>query len=308
MNMNPTSIIRFTKAHSNGNDFVIIDNRKKQWEFSSAMIARMAHRRYGIGFDQFMLVETGKGKDLVLKIFNQDGTPAMACGNGTLCTASLMMTKLNQDEISFDGPSGPLYARKMLAKDKEQSEDDGLLSNDIALSMGKVSFAWQDIPLAYECDVDALPLYIEAHKAPFASGNCSDGIAVNIGNPHCVFFCDDAEQANPEEEGFYFENHQLFPEKCNVEFVSVDRRDNSLRMRVWERGAGITLACGSGACASFAAAKKSGRISSNQATIHVDGGRLTVAWDGNLANDIYMIATANIIYQGSFPLSAIETQ
>ena len=290
------SIIRFTKAHSNGNDFVIIDNREGKFTITPLLIGQMAHRRFGIGFDQMMVVEKPKTEHLVLKIFNQDGTPAMACGNGTICTASLMMTKLNQNEIVFDGPAGLLHAAR-----RAPDNDENLLNCEISLAMGKVSFDWDEIPLAYECDSAKLPLHLEGNKTPFASTQCSDGIAVNIGNPHCVFFCDDAEKSDPENEGSYIEKHQLFTEQCNVEFVSING-DGSMRMRVWERGAGITLACGSGACASFAAAKQSGRITENYAKLHVDGGDMMISWNGNLENDIYITSKAQIVFQGSFPL------
>ncbi len=290
------NIIRFTKAHSNGNDFVIIDNREKKQKFTPLLISQMAQRRYGIGFDQMMVVEAPKKDYLGLSIYNQDGTKAMACGNGTLCTASLMMTKLNKNEIVFDGPSGLLHAAR-----RAPIEEEDFLNGDVSLAMGKVSFDWDKIPLAYECDSKKLPLHIEANKAPFTASHCLDAIAVNIGNPHCVFFCDNAEESDPESEGIYFENHQLFTDKCNVEFVSINQ-DGSLRMRVWERGTGITLACGSGACASFAAAKNSGRITANSAEVNVDGGKMMISWDGDLEHDIYITARAQIIFQGSFPI------
>ena len=301
----PDNIVRFTKAHSNGNDFVIIDNRptqtqKAKHKFTQTYIQQMAHRHKGIGFDQMMVVEAPKTDYPVLKIYNQDGTPAMACGNGTLCAASLMMTKLNQNEIVFDGPAGLLHAAR-----RPPAAEQDLLKCEVSLAMGKVSFDWDKIPLAYECDSAKLPIHIEANKAPFAASHCDDAIAVNIGNPHCVFFCDDAEQSSPENEGSYFENHPLFPDRCNVEFVSINQ-GGSMRMRVWERSAGVTLACGSGACASFAAAKQSGRITANSAVVHLDGGKATISWDGNIEHDIYITATAHIVYQGSFPLIASD--
>ncbi len=287
--------LSFTKMHSNGNDFMVVDNRSRKWRVDPGEMATqikiMGDRKRGVGFDQLMLIEPGEDSTHpILQIFNTDGNKAEACGNGTRAAGQYIMDKLSCDEICFHGPIRHLEVWRKPN-----------ISNHVWVAMGKVSFLWQDIPLKAEANSLALDLKLDA-RTPFAT-LCDAPIAVNIGNPHCVFFCADAEQADPENEGKFLENHPFFPQKSNIEFVSV-RPDGSLRMRVWERDVGVTQACGSGACAAFAAAKKIGKITTDQAEIHLDGGSVSVAWQREnapiiLSGDVHYVYHGDWLFRGA---------
>lgn len=286
----------FIKAHGLGNDFVIVDTRQNRRVIDAASAARIADRRRGVGFDQLIVIARPNGAagassapaassagdnlaDARLIILNADGSEAEACGNGTRCAAWLLMQELGRDHLLLETAAGLLDAELL---------PDGRVSVD----MGQVRLDWRDIPLSRAVDTLHLDL---------AVGPLADPVAVNVGNPHCVFFVPDAESVDVEALGPQVERDPLFPDRTNVEFVSVIS-PTRLRMRVWERGVGVTLACGSGACATLVAAARR-KLTGNRATVVVDGGELEIEWlkDGH----VRMTGPVAISYRGTLDPSLL---
>jgi diaminopimelate epimerase len=249
-------MIPFTKMHGLGNDFVVIDRRKGAVALSAERMRAAGDRHRGVGFDQLVFIDPPNNgtADVAFRFHNQDGSEAGACGNGTRCVAAAVMAETGRDTLAIETAAGLLRAEKRAG---------GLY----AVDMGAARTGWQDIPLARDCDTLALPLTV---------GPLSGPAAVGMGNPHCVFFVPDAEAVELEKYGPEVEHHPLFPERTNVEVASVIGKDK-IRLRVWERGVGITLACGSGACATGVAAARRG-LTGRSVEIAVDGGALSVDW------------------------------
>jgi len=246
----------FTKMHGLGNDFVIVDARADAFDLGPARARAVADRRRGVGCDQILVVEPARngGADAFMRIVNADGGEAEACGNGTRCVAHLMMAETGRAEAAIETRAGVLRA---------WSADGG----GVAVDMGPVATGWRDIPLAEETDTLHLPL---------SAGPLADGVAVNVGNPHAVFFVADAEAVDLAGIGPGLETHALFPERANIEAAEIGA-DGTIRLRVWERGAGITQACGSGACAALVAASRRGLVG-RSAVVRLDGGDLAIEW------------------------------
>ncbi|MDJ0686147.1 MAG: diaminopimelate epimerase [Alphaproteobacteria bacterium] len=249
-------MIPFVKMHGLGNDFVVIDERVGGFRLSQDERRRIADRRLGVGCDQLLILDepSNGAADLFMRIYNPDGGEAGACGNGTRCVAALLLDELATDAAAIETTAGVLPVARA---------DDGWFSADL----GAPRLDWAEIPLAREMDTLRLDLEIDGYAGPSA---------VNMGNPHCVFFVEDADAVPLESVGPKVEHDPLFPDRTNVEFVSV-RPDGGLRMRVWERAAGITQACGSGACAALVAAHRRG-LAGRKADIHLDGGVLSIKW------------------------------
>ncbi len=242
--------LAFMKMHGLGNDFVIIDSRGRTPVTTPALARAMGDRHRGVGFDQLAEIRDGEDSDISLDFWNADGTRAGACGNATRCVASHVMDETGASRLTIRTARGLLEARRT---------EGGMVS----VNMGPPQRAWRDIPLARE--VDTLHLPIEG-----------DPVAVGMGNPHCVFFVEDAEAVDVAGRGAEIEHHPLFPEATNVEFAEV-RAPDEIRMRVWERGTGITLACGSGACATAVAAHLRG-LTGRRVRMQLDGGWLELDW------------------------------
>jgi diaminopimelate epimerase len=243
--------LRFMKMHGLGNDFVVIDSRGREAVTTPALARYLGDRHRGVGFDQLAELrdaQDGAG-DVHLDFWNNDGSRAGACGNATRCAADYLMRESGRDSLTLTTRRGQLQARRA--------------GDLVSVNMGPPQRDWREIPLAREVDVDALPL---------------DGtpVAVGMGNPHCVFFVDDAEAVDVAGLGARFETDPLFPEATNVEFAQIRNREE-IRMRVWERGTGITLACGSGACATVVAAAVRG-LTERRVRMEVDGGWLELDW------------------------------
>ncbi|WP_316014487.1 diaminopimelate epimerase [Roseobacter sp. HKCCA0434] len=239
----------FRKMHGAGNDFVVIDGRDGR-VLSPETVRAMGDRHRGVGFDQLALIEPDDAAAARVRFFNTDGSEAGACGNATRCVADLLMAESGANALELRTERGLLACERA---------EGGL----IRVNMGQPVLDWQEIPLAQEVDLDALPL----DGAPSAVG---------MGNPHCVFFVEDADAVDLPVRGRAVELDPLFPERTNVEFVQVLDRE-TLRQRTWERGSGETLACGSGACAVAVAAARRG-LADRQVTIRLDGGDLTLDW------------------------------
>jgi len=246
----PSRGLPFMKMHGAGNDFVVIDSRGRGPVTSAALAAALGDRHRGVGFDQLAEIRDAEGADYTLDFWNSDGSRAGACGNASRCVAAHMMTVLGRDAVTFTTERGTLSAIR---------RPDGVVS----VNMGAPVLDWQGVPLAEAADLLHLPI-------------AGDPAAVGMGNPHCVFFVDDAEAVNLTTDGPAIEHHPLFPKATNVEFASLTGPDR-LRMRVWERGTGITLACGSGACATAVAAHRRG-LTGRRVTLDLDGGTLEIDW------------------------------
>ena len=246
----PSAGLHFMKMHGLGNDFVVIDARQGDDPVTPALARALGDRNRGVGFDQLAVIRNDAGVDFGLEFWNADGTRAGACGNATRCVSDWMMRRLDKDSVVLRTARGTLAA---------QRRADGLVS----VNMGAPLFDWAQIPLARAMETAHLPLE-------------GDPVAIGMGNPHCVFFVPDAEAVDVAGRGTRIENDPLFPEATNVEFASLTGPDR-LRMRVWERGAGITLACGSGTCATAVAAHLRG-LTGRQVVVDVDGGTLWIDW------------------------------
>lgn len=251
----------FLKMHGLGNDFVVFDARRDRLTLDRSQARALADRHRGVGCDQVVVIEPplSPGSDATMRIWNADGGEVEACGNAARCVASLIMGEGGRDQAAIDTAAGPVAASR-----------SGAL---IAIDMGLPRTEWRDIPLAEAADTLALPI---------AEGPLSQPVAVSMGNPHAVFFVKDVAAIDLACLGPRIEHHPLFPMRTNVEIVEI-RAPDRLRVRVWERGAGVTLACGTGACASLVAASRRG-LAGRKATIALDGGELEIAWreDGHV--------------------------
>lgn len=274
--------IEFIKMHGLGNDFVIIDGRADNPMLSSPQVAAISDRHIGIGCDQLIVLEkpTSDDADVFMRIYNQDGSESDACGNATRCISSLLMAESGREAIDIRTGAGLLLTR---------AADGGRVSVD----MGPVNTDWASIPLARALDTHALPIDIPGLPEP---------IAVNVGNPHVIFFVDDAEAAPIDEYGHALEHHELFPERTNVQMAHVNP-DRSIRLKTWERGVGRTHASGSSACAVLAAAHLRD-MTGRKADVMMDGGVLTIDWrDDNHVVQTGPVATA---FRGAIDASLLE--
>lgn len=246
----------FAKMHGLGNDFVVFDARRRTLSLDRARVRAVADRRTGVGCDQVILVEPPKDglADLFMRIFNADGSEVSACGNATRCVAAMVMEETGTTHVVVQTRAGLLDA---------EAAGSGLISVD----MGRASLDWRDIPLAEARDTRHLGI---------GSGPLEDPVGVGVGNPHAVFFVDDVAGIALERHGPAIERHALFPEYTNVEAAQVVSA-NEIRVRVWERGVGITPACGTGACATLVAAAVRG-LTAREADVVLDGGRLRIEW------------------------------
>jgi len=269
----------FTKMHGLGNDFVILDARAQPLVLGAARVRAIADRRTGVGCDQVLIVEPPRNgvADAFLRIHNADGGEVTACGNGTRCVAAMIMAEKGIERALIETEAGILEAR-------------GDVADEVSVDMGQANLEWQNIPLA--TDTNTLHLGIEA-------GLLVDPVAVSIGNPHAVFFVDDAEAVALDAAGPEIEHHPLFPERTNVEVAQV-LSPRRLRLRVWERGVGITRACGSGACAALVAAHARG-LTERAADIDLDGGTLKIEW----RDDGHVIMTGPVAVSFAGTLSGV---
>jgi diaminopimelate epimerase len=271
------SALPFLKMHGLGNDFVVIDARRGPLALDRAQARGIADRRTGVGCDQLLVIEPARNRlaDAFLRILNADGSEVEACGNGTRCVADLLMRENGRDHVVIETVAGLLDA---------EAATDGLVSVD----MGEARLDWREIPLAKATDTLHLDL---------ALGPLADPVAVNVGNPHAVFFAPDAEAVDIAALGPVLERHPLFPERANIEVASLIGPDR-LRMRVWERGVGITQACGTGACATLVAAARR-KLTGRKAEVVLDGGSLAIEWLPD--NHIRMTGPVAVSFAGELP-------
>jgi diaminopimelate epimerase len=276
----------FLKMHGLGNDFVIFDARTFPVPVDRAAARAIADRKRGIGCDQVIVMEPAKnGAATFMRIFNGDGGEVESCGNAARCVAFLMMAERETDHIELASPGGPLLCQ--MAGDERVSVD-----------MGAPRLDWREIPMAQAVDTQSFALTVPGFSEPALQS----AAAVSVGNPHCVLFVNDAENAPVAALGAAIEHHPWFPSRTNVEFVE-RRGDGILRMRVWERGAGITLACGTGACAAAVASSLRG-LTARKVKLILDGGELEIEWRES-DDHVLMTGPARFSFAGEVSIHAL---
>ena len=254
------------KTDGLGNDFVIIDQRKDDISLSNDQIVKICDRKF-IGCDQVIFIKKDSNSDAELEFYNSDGSRSGACGNGTRCVAYLLSKENNKNEIKVS------VASKIL-------ESKILENNQVETTIGKPKMNWNEIPLSKNSDTKNLKLKLFDNENKESIG----GIAINVGNPHVVFFVENLDNFNLEKIGPEIENHELFPERCNVTLAK-KISSNLLKIKVWERGAGLTKACGTAACATAVAANLE-NIANSKTEIEFSMGKLLISIDEN--NNISM--------------------
>lgn len=280
--------INFTKMHGLGNDFIVIDCRRKKIAGLSRLVRKLSHRQFGIGFDQAIILFPSKKADFRMDIYNADGGRVEMCGNGIRCLAKYIWDRnlSRKDVLEIETLAGIIKPKKA-----------GRL---VRIDMGEPILEAKDIPVKISSELGVrsseeqnskpvieYPLQIEDKEFKIT--------CVSMGNPHCVIFADDIDNFPVTKYGQAIEKHQLFPKRINVEFVEVISK-KELNMRVWERGSGETLACGTGACAALVAANLNG-LAGKKATIHLSGGDLKIEWSEK-DNHIYMTGPAAEVFEG----------
>jgi diaminopimelate epimerase len=267
-------MISFTKMHGAGNDFVVIDNR--EGNLSTLDWRKLADRHTGIGCDQAVLIEASATADVRMRIFNADGGEVESCGNASRCVAWVVAQQAEHpvDTLAIETLGGTIRAQ--------------IIDNSrVRVDMGEPRFGWNDIPLANACDTLHLPVTAKGMESP---------VAINMGNPHMVFFVEDIQAVPLEIIGPQLERHPLFPARANVEIAQVTG-SGSIALSVWERGAGLTLACGTGACATLVAASRRG-LTGRKADVQLPGGTLHIEWAEN--NHVLMTGPTAVSFHGRF--------
>jgi diaminopimelate epimerase len=269
------------KMNGLGNAFAVVDARQTPFAPGEEAVRAWADRtRGGIGFDQLIALEPSATADAFMRVWNADGSMVETCGNALRCVAWLIMEETGRDRATIDTAGGFIEARRA-----------GPFA--VAVDMGRPRLDWTEVPLAEEMDTRGIELQVGPIDAPHLH---TPG-AVNMGNPHVVFFVKDAEAAPVREAGSLIEHHPLFPEGVNVGFAEPRGRDR-IRLKVWERGAGLTKACGTGACAALVAANRRGLVG-RSAVLELDGGELHVEWR---EDDDHVIMTGPVELEGEAAL------
>jgi diaminopimelate epimerase len=271
----------FLKMNGLGNDFVVVEARSQPFAPTMAEARAIADRDDGIGCDQLIAIEPSANADAFMRIWNADGGPVEQCGNAARCVGWLLMEATGRDAVKLDTPGGLLSVERADAK-------------TVTVDMGLPGLDWRDIPLEEAMDTRGIELQVGPIDNPLLH---TPG-AVSMGNPHVVFFVKDAGTAPVREVGSMIEHHRLFPQRTNVEFCEVKASDR-LRVRVWERGVGVTRACGTGACAALVAASRR-RLCARKAVVEMDGGDLLIEW--READDhVLMTGPIEVEFTGMLP-------
>ncbi len=266
--------LNFTKMHGLGNDFIIIDDREERLGGLPALSKRLCHRRFGIGADQLILIRDSDMADFRMLIYNPDGSEAEMCGNGVRCFARYLLTRgiTSNEDLNIETKAGIIKTK--------------VREDLVEVDMGEPGFEPEDIPVRLEGRVISHSLRVLDEEFSIT--------CVSMGNPHTVIFLEDLKEFPVERFGPVIENHNLFPQRTNVEFARVVS-EREIEMRVWERGAGETMACGTGACATLVAAVLNG-LTHKRATIHLRGGDLDILWGED--SHIYMTGPAEEVFVG----------
>jgi diaminopimelate epimerase len=277
----------FRKMNGLGNDFVVVDARSAALPLAPEVVRAIADRKAGIGCDQLIALEKSERADVFMRIFNADGGEVGACGNAARCVAGLMAVERGMPHVSIETESGVLGA---------SVNRDG----SVTIDMGAPRFAWNEIPLSEPFhDTRAIELQIGPIDAPVLHSPA----VVNVGNPHCLFFVENVEGHDLARFGPMLEHHPLFPERANISLVQVIDLGH-LKLRTWERGAGLTRACGTAACAAAVAAARR-KLTGREVTVSLPGGDLLIEWrerDGH----ILMTGPYALDYEGTLPSELLQ--
>lgn len=280
---------QFRKMNGLGNDFVVLDLREHALDLAPADIRAIADRQTGIGCDQVIALEPSADADAFMRIWNADGGEVGACGNAARCVAALLSAEADDCEVSIETESAILGALV---------NDDG----SVTIDMGAPRFGWNDIPLSEPFhDTNRIELQI----GPIDDPVLHTPSVVNVGNPHCIFFVEDVDAHDLARFGPMLEHHPLFPERANISLAQVTG-PGSLRLRTWERGAGLTKACGTAACAAAVAAARRG-LTDRRVRVTLPGGDLTIDWrrdDGH----ILMTGPFALDYEGELPPKLLQSE
>ncbi len=283
-----TDAVPFRKMNGLGNDFVVLDGRASSLPLTPETVAAIADREAGIGCDQLVVLEPSERADLFMRIYNADGSEVAACGNATRCVAALAAVENERLHVSIETEAGLLSA---------DVHDDG----SVAVDMGVPRMGWEDIPLAEPFhDTKKIELQIGPIDAPVLHSPA----VVNVGNPHCIFFVDDVEAHDLARFGPLVEHHPLFPERVNVSIAQVTG-DDSLLLRTWERGAGLTRACGTAACAAAVSAARR-KLTGRKVKVTLPGGDLLIDWRES-DDHILMIGPYALDFEGTLPAQLMTT-
>jgi diaminopimelate epimerase len=276
-----SNIIKFTKMQGAGNDFIVIDGIHQHIQLSAAQIKSLAHRQFGIGFDQLLLVESSNVADFKYRIFNADGSEVAQCGNGARCFVRFVVDQhlTDKHEISVETASGIITPKL---------ENNGL----VTVNMGAPRFEPQQIPFTVDAQSETYMLDVHGQQVKIS--------AISMGNPHAVQIVDDVETAPVQSMGSQIEVHPRFPERVNVGFMQIID-PHHIKLRVFERGSGETLACGTGACAAAVAGIQRGLLQS-PVRVSARGGELHITWQGG-TTPVFMTGPAVTVFQGEFDLS-----
>lgn len=277
----------YVRMNGAGNAFIVVQAFDHPFHPTEAEVRGLADPAAGLGgFDQLIGVEPSETADAFMRVWNADGSMVQTCGNALRCVGWLLLEATDKEAVVIDTAAGPTTARR--AGDHQ-----------VTVDMGAPRLDWDQVPLAEEMDTRGIELQVGPIDAPVLH---TPG-AVSMGNPHVVFFTDQQDDAFVRGSGSLVERHPLFPEGVNVGFAHVlDRRH--IRLRVWERGAGLTLACGTGACAALVATARRG-LTERKATVVVDGGELTIDWD-ETSGHVFMTGPVEVENTGFLPLSAAD--
>ena len=280
--------LKFIKMHGLGNDFVIIDRRRQDIEINNEVVNKISNRKTGAGCDQIITIDKASSNSVDAKviIFNSNGDQAEACGNGTRCVAKILFENLKKEKLILETVAGKLIAEKGL-------------NGNISINMGQAKESWKDIGISKEvARTDFRNRKVNTRDIPIYVKNFSNGFAISIGNPHLVFFGKEIDKLDLLEIGPIIENNNLFLNKINVEFVEIINKEK-IKMRVWERSVGETLACGSGACAAVYAGYIKKNIS-DSCEVGLKNGSLFIKIINN--NEVIMTGPAEISYYGDIVL------
>lgn len=275
--------IPFVKMNGAGNDFVVVNALERVFTPTPDQVRAIADRATGQGCDQIIAIEPAEGADAFMRVWNADGGVVETCGNALRCVGWMLMQSTGRDRVVIDTVAGPTVATQAP-------------NGQVTVDMGAPRLAWDEVPLAEEMDTRGIELQIGPIDDPVLH---TPG-AVSMGNPHVVFFLDHAPNDGVVRgSGSLIEHHPLFPEGVNVGFAHIEARDR-IRLRVWERGAGLTKACGTGACAALVASVRRGLVD-RSATVVVDGGELLIRWDEG-TDHVFMTGPVAVEHTGTLPL------
>ncbi len=286
--MNQTASIRLRKMNGLGNDFAVLDARPRGLSLSVGQARAIADRESGVGCDQVIAIEPSPaGADAFMRIWNHDGGEVEACGNAMRCVATVLADELGRPNVSIQTPADMLGALV---------NPDGTVTVD----MGVPRFRWDEIPLSEEFhDTRVIELQVGPIDAPVLHSPS----VVNVGNPHCIFWVDDVNAHELERIGPVLEHHPLFPERANISLAQVTSRD-AIMLRVWERGVGLTRACGTAACAVAVAAARKG-LTERKSTVTLPGGPLQMEWRAD-DDHILMTGPSELEYEGTLDPALLQ--